>query len=171
MAELKNEPRLGSIDTTVDLGVTGGLPRGYIPSTARRMEAYRRFSQADTLDQIDRVEHDLTTAYGSLPAAAVTLSRLAQLRVVATRNDIRSITRHEGDIIFSADRPAAARDRLADAKGTVRIVDGPDGKGPTLVYYRPPAGYLEGDSIVTVLLARLKPGAHETECATVVRAE
>ena len=48
---------------------------------------------------------------------------------------------------------------------------GPDGKGPTLVYYRPPAGYLEGDSIVTVLLARLKPGAHETECATVVRAE
>ena len=134
VAELKNEPKLGSIDTTVDLGVTGALPRGYIPSTARRMEAYRRFSRADSLDEIDRVEHDLTTAYGSLPAAAVTLSRLAQLRIVATHNGIRSITRHEGDIIISADRPTAARDRLVEAKGTVRLVTGADGKGPTLVY-------------------------------------
>jgi len=171
VGELKNEPKLSSIDTIVDLGVTGALPRGYIPSTARRMEAYRRFSQADSLDEIDRVEHDLTTAYGSLPAAAVTLSRLAQLRIVATRNGIRSITRHEADIIVSADRPPVARDRLAEAKGTVRLVTGADGKGPTLVYYRPPATYLEGDTIVTVLLARLKTGAHEIESATVVRAE
>ncbi len=161
VAELKNEPRLNSIDTIVDLGVTGGLPRGYIPSTARRMEAYRRFSQAESLDQIDRVEHDLTTAYGSLPAAAVTLSRLAQLRIVAARHGIRSITRHEGDIIVGADRPADARDRLVGAKGTLRLVKDLDGKGPTLVYYRPPVNYFEGDSIVTVLLARLKPGASE----------
>ena len=171
VAELKNEPKLSSIDTIVDLGITGGLPRGYIPSTARRMEAYRRFSQADSLEEIDRVEHDLTTAYGSLPAVAVTLLRLAQLRIVAAGNDIRSITRHEADIILIAARPAEIRDHLAEAKGTVRLVEEPDGKGPTLVYYRPPAGYLDGDTIVTVLLARLKPGAHMTEHATVARAD
>ncbi len=164
VAGLKNEEQLNSIDTTVDLGVTGGLPRGYIPSTARRMEAYRRFSQADSLEEIERVEHDLTTAYGTMPAAAVTMSRLAQLRIVATIHGIRSVTRHERDIILSADQPAAVRERLAEAKGTVRLVDGPDGKGPTLVYYRPPEPYLEGDSIVTVLLARLRSETLESMC-------
>ncbi len=156
VAELKNEPKLGSVDMTVDLGITGALPRGYIPSTARRMEAYRRFSRADSLEELGRVEHDLTTAYGAFPAAAATLARVARLRVLAALNGIRAITRHENDIIVRAGRPGEIHDRLSEAKGTARLVEPPDGKGETLVYYRPPKGYLEGDSIVTVLLARLK---------------
>jgi transcription-repair coupling factor (superfamily II helicase) len=156
VAELKDEPTVTSVDTTIDLGITGGLPRGYIPSVARRMEAYRRFSQAGNLDDLARVEHDLTTAYGSLPSAAVTLARLAELRVLAMLNGIRTITRHERDIIFSAAQPVAIAERLSEAKGTVRVVESLDGKGPTQVYYRPPDAYFEGDSIVTVLLARLK---------------
>ena len=156
VGELKNEQKLSSVDTTVDLGITGALPRGYIPSTARRMEAYRRFSRADSLEELTRVEHDLTTAYGALPEAAVTLARIAELRVVAALNGIRTITRHENDIIVTAARPGEIHDRLLAAKGTARLVEPPDGKGETLVYYRPPATYLESLSIVTVLLARLK---------------
>jgi len=158
VAELRNEPTVRSVDTTIDLGITGALPRGYIPSVARRMEAYRRFSQADSLDDLSRVEHDLTTAYGSMPSATVTLARLAELRVLATLNEIRTITRHERDIIFSAARPVEVAGRLSAAKGTVRVVESPEGKGPTQVYYRPPEAYLEGDTIVTVLLARLRDG-------------
>ena len=156
VGELKNEPKLSSVDTTVDLGITGALPRGYIPSTARRMEAYRRFSRADSLEELARVEHDLTTAYGPLPDAAVTLARLAELRVLGALNGIRTITRHENDVILRADRPGEIHERLSAAKGTARLVEAPDGKGETLVYYRPPRAYLEGLSIVTVLVARLK---------------
>ena len=141
VTELKDEPTVTSIDTTIDLGITGALPRGYIPTAARRMEAYRRYSQADSLDELSRVEHDLTTAYGSLPSAAVRLARLAELRVLATQNGIRLITRHESDIIFSAEQPQEIARRLSQARGTVRLVAGPDGKGPTKVYYRPPAAF------------------------------
>jgi len=155
VAELRREATVSSIDTVIDLGVTGTLPRGYIPSTARRMEAYRRFSRADDLDELGRVEHDLTTAYGELPASAVTLLRLAQLRVLATRHGVRSITRHEQDVILAAADPEAIRQRLAGGPATARIVGRANRQGLTTVYFRPPPAYFEGDTIVTVLLQRL----------------
>ncbi|MHC4968461.1 MAG: helicase-related protein, partial [Planctomycetota bacterium] len=156
VADLTDVLRETSIDTVLDIGVTGALPRGYIPSTARRMEAYRRICGADSLTEVAEAEQDLTSAYGAPPPSAVTLLRLAELRVVATMHAVRSVTRHEGDIILAAERPDALRARLEPAQGTVRIVGKPDRKGLTQVYYRPPRSYLEGDSILTVLLQRLR---------------
>ncbi|MHC4209292.1 MAG: DEAD/DEAH box helicase, partial [Planctomycetota bacterium] len=156
VADLTDVLRETSIDTVLDIGVTGALPRGYIPSTARRMEAYRRICGADSLTEVAEAEQDLTSAYGAPPPSAVTLLRLAELRVVATMHAVRSVTRHEGDIILAAERPDALRARLEPAQGTVRIVGKPDHKGLTQVYYRPPRSYLEGDSILTVLLQRLR---------------
>jgi transcription-repair coupling factor (superfamily II helicase) len=143
----------------VDIGLAGSLPRGYIPSTARRMEAYRRASGADSLAEVEAVEQDLVSAYGAPPPSAVTLLRLAELRVLATMHAVPSVTRHEGDIIFAAEHPETLKSTLDAAQGTVRIVGGPDRKGLTQVYYRPPASYFEGDSILTVLLKRLRPEA------------
>jgi transcription-repair coupling factor (superfamily II helicase) len=156
VADLTDVLRETSIDTVLDIGVTGALPRGYIPSTARRMEAYRRICGADSLTEVAEAEQDLTSAYGAPPPSAVTLLRLAELRVVATMHAVRSVTRHEGDIILAAERPDALRARLEPAQGTVRIVGKPDHKSLTQVYYRPPRSYLEGDSILTVLLQRLR---------------
>ncbi|MHC4826991.1 MAG: TRCF domain-containing protein, partial [Planctomycetota bacterium] len=159
VADLTDETTETSIDTVVDIGIAGSLPRGYIPSTARRMEAYRRASGADSPEEVAAVEQDLTSAYGAPPPSAVTLLRLAELRVLATMHAARSVTRHEGDIIFAAEKPEALKSTLDGAQGTVRIVGGPDRKGLTQVYYRPPPAYLDGDSILTVLLQRLRPEA------------
>jgi transcription-repair coupling factor (superfamily II helicase) len=157
VADLTGDTTETSIDTVVDIGITGSLPRGYIPSNARRMEAYRRASGADSLEAVEAVEQDLTSAYGAPPPSAVTLLRLAELRVLATWHAVRSVTRHEADIIFAAEEPEALKSQLDEAAGTVRIVGVPDRKGLTAVYYRPPPAYLEGDSILTVLLQRLRP--------------
>jgi hypothetical protein len=121
------------------------------------MEAYRRACAADSLDEIRQGEQDLISAYGAPPPSAVTLLRLAELRVLATMNAAPSVTRHEGDIIFAAEAPETLKSKLDPARGTVRIVGGPDRRGLTQVYYRPPPAYLEGDSILTVLLQRLRP--------------
>jgi transcription-repair coupling factor (superfamily II helicase) len=166
VADLTGESTETSIDTVVDIGISGSLPRGYIPSTARRMEAYRRASGADSLAEVEAVEQDLISAYGAPPASAVTLLRLAELRVLATMHAAPSVTRHEGDIIFAAEQPEALKAILDAAQGTVRIVGGPDYKGRTQVYYRPPASYLEGDSILTVLLQRLRPEAEMASSTT-----
>ncbi len=157
VAELKDERRSSTLDTVVDVGVTGTLPKGYIPSAARRMEAYRRVSGADSIEELRRVEEDLSSAYGAPPTGAETLLRLAELRILATLNAVRAVTRHDNDIIFAAEQPQALGRLFAGSQGTVRIVGAPDRRGLTAVYYRPPKAYLESESILSVLIHRLRP--------------
>ncbi len=150
------EPRGPSpLDTAIDLGLEGSLPAGYIPSAARRMEAYRRLSAASRVEDVRRAAADLESAYGQLPGSARTLVRLAELRALAAARGIRSITRQEGDVILAAERPQEIKDRFEGAKGTVRVVGEADRRGLTSVYYRPPKAWFDGDSILTVLIKRL----------------
>ena len=65
--QLRNEVTLSGTDTTVEIGVAGSIPPVYMPSDSRRMEAYRRISQADSLDVLEQTSADLTSAYGDPP--------------------------------------------------------------------------------------------------------
>ncbi|MHC5005268.1 MAG: TRCF domain-containing protein, partial [Planctomycetota bacterium] len=155
VAELKNESRIRAVDTTVDLAISGSLPRGYIPSDSRRMDAYRRLSQAGSREELQQLEHDLVTAYGELPRTARRLLEIAEIRVGATELGIRSIVRHEDDVIFRTARPGLLEQRMHGVKGSVRLVGRPDGAGLQSVYFRPPRSYLEDDTVLTVLRHRL----------------
>ncbi|MFB3137671.1 MAG: transcription-repair coupling factor [Phycisphaerales bacterium] len=168
VADLKKQPKISSIDTAIDIAVSGALPGGYIRSDSRRMEVYRRISRADGLEELRQVESDLTSAYGALPGGAQTLLRLAQLRVLATMLGIRSITRHERDIILTTNRPEELERLFAAAKGTLRVVGQPDAAGATQVYYRPPVSYLQADTILNVLLHRFRSAVEPAETATAV---
>ena len=165
--DLKNESRTSSLDTTVDLAIAAALPKGYIPSDIRRLEAYRRISRAQSIQDLQRVERDLASAYGSLPRSAQTLIQLAELRVLAAAIGIRSITRHEADVIFATEKPQELQQLMAEAKGSLRLVGQADSKGFAEVYYRPPANYLESDTILTVLRHRLGAGTEVAEPAVV----
>ena len=156
VAQLKNEPGAESVDTTIDLGLAGGLPRGFIRSDTRRIDAYRRVSRAATVAELDAVEQDLTSAYGELPPRAQTLLKLTRLRVEAAAVGIRSIRRHQRDIIFTCERPLEIKERFEEARGTLRNVGQPDASGRVEIYYRPPEKYLADGSILDVLLARFK---------------
>ncbi len=155
VAQLKNQPIIAAVETTVDVGVTGTLPKGYIPSDARRMDAYRRISQANTRAALEQITHDLISAYGDLPESARRLLDLAEIRVAATVLGVRSVTRHEQDIIFRTAQPRRLEERMAAAKGSLRLVGQPDGAGLMTVYYRPPPSYFEGNTLLTVLRTRL----------------
>ncbi len=165
--DLKNRSRASSLDTTVDLAIAAALPKGYIPSDIRRLEAYRRISRAQSIEDLQRVERDLASAYGSLPRSAQTLIQLAELRVLAAAIGIRSITRHEADVIFATEKPQELQQRMAEAKGSLRLVGQVNSKGFAEVYYRPPANYLESDTILTVLRHRLGAGTEVAEPAVV----
>ncbi len=159
VGELTEPKGASPLDTTIDLGLEGSLPPGYIPSAARRMEASRRLSRAERANDVRRAAADLESAYGQLPASARILVRLAELRAFAASRGIRSITRMEGDVILAAERPQEIRARFDGAKGTVRIVGVPVRRGLTTVYYRPPKSWFDGDSILTVLIKRLDDAA------------
>jgi transcription-repair coupling factor (superfamily II helicase) len=148
-----------SIDVTLDLGISGSLPKGYIPSDMRRMDAYRRISVANDYDELEKVQHDIESAYGELPSAGRVLVELAELRISALKLDIVSIRRHERDVIFRTKRPELLEDCMSGARGTLRLVGQPDKAGATEVYYRPPPHYFEDFSLLRVLRARLRDGA------------
>ncbi len=156
VAELKNGKKERSVDTTIDLAINGSLPKGYIPSDARRMDAYRRVGQAEDYEALEKLQHDLDSAYGELPRRADVLFELAEIRISATLLGIHSIARHEKDIIFRTRCPRELESHMRGAKGSLRMVGDVDPAGLTSVYYRPPQPYLEQDSLLTVLRRRLR---------------
>jgi transcription-repair coupling factor (superfamily II helicase) len=159
VADLRNEHRRSTIDTTIDIGVAGALPKGYIPSDVRRLEAYRRLSAAESPAELDSAREDLRSAYGELPAAARALFDLARLRIAAGHLGVRSITRQDRDAVLLAENPALVQPRFAAADGSLRVVGPPDRRGLTTVYYRPPEDRLHGDRLLQVLLNLLAGAA------------
>jgi len=155
VAGLRNEVKVSPLDTIVDIGLAGSVPKGWIPSDARRMEAYRRIGQADTLEALQKVVADLESAYGEAPGATKTLFELADLRLRAATLGIRSIARAEPDVVLRTSRPRELERLLAGVQGVVRVVGQPDGSGLTDVYLRPPKAFLEPKSLAAVLRKRL----------------
>ncbi len=164
--DLKNDQPVRSIETTIDIGIKGAIPKGYVPSDTRRMDAYRRISRANDHATLKRIEDDLVSAYGELPRSTRTLLHLADLQVSAATAGITSIARHEDDVIIRTSQPGQLEIKMRGAKGTLRIVGGASADGLAEIYYRPPSGYFKGDTILTVLRQRLRPEGrpdHRTE--------
>jgi transcription-repair coupling factor (superfamily II helicase) len=154
VGELKNDKRLAPVDTTVDVGLAGSVPRGWIPSDARRMEAYRRIGQAESLEALAKVEADLASAYGEPPASVRSLFELAEIRLLATMLGVRSLQRKEQDIVFRTPRPRDLERAFEGVQGSVRVVGQPDDDGLTEVWFRPPPAFLEPASLAAVLRRR-----------------
>lgn len=151
--------------TTVDIGVTGIIPKAYIPSDVRRLEAYRRIATAASDTEIDRVRADLTAAYGDPPKAVERLLDLARLRAAVAALGVSTMTIRGPDVVFLAADPAPVERALAQSRATVRSISAELAqtnarslKGIPLaeVYARFPANYLEDRlSLLSILTRRL----------------
>jgi transcription-repair coupling factor (superfamily II helicase) len=155
--ELNNEPTAEPSATTVEIGIAGLIPKAYIPSDQRRMEAYRRIAIAESSGQLDKVEQDLTDAYSAPPAPVSNLIELARIRVAASAMTVRSISIRASDVVFRCETPDAVAGAMSQAKGTVRALPPKSGDDLHEVYYRPPASYLEPATLLRILRTRLEP--------------
>ena len=157
VSDLKNERPVIALNATIDVGITGSIPKGYIPSDARRMDAYRRISRANDIASLAQIEHDLISAYGDLPRAARIHIQLAELQISAAMLGVQSLARHDDDIVFRTRQPADLERHMKNVKGSLRLVGQPDSDGVAEVYYRPPKSYFEGETLLNVLRSRLRP--------------
>ena len=155
VGDLKHAPRVETLDTVVEIGLHGHLPKAWIPSDRRRMEAYRRISGARSIAELDAVAQDLAGAYGEAPPVAETCLRFAQVRLAAALHGIRSVVVREPDVVFRTSRPRDLLVAMHGVQGTVKAVGTPDAQGVQDIYWRPPKPFLEPGSLATVLIRRL----------------
>jgi transcription-repair coupling factor (superfamily II helicase) len=168
--ELRHEPTNIASETSVEIGVSGMIPKRYIPSDQRRMAAYRRIAVAQTPDEVARIETELLQAYGPpLPPATRRLLDLAELRTIASQLRVRSISVRGQDVLLRA-RPGDAERvgellrrrpdaRTADAPDHVVVLPPKTGEDHAEVYFRPPPRFLEPATLLAVLRKRLRPDA------------
>lgn len=169
VSRLREEVTLSGTDTTIEIGTRGSISRQYIPSDNRRMEAYRRIGQADSLDSLERTRGQLESAYGTPPTEVAELIELARLRLLAASAGIRSIILRDDDVVFRTSEPRRLEQLMAGAPGSLRLVGSRDVSGHWELYYRPPASHLEPTTLLGVLGRRLAAGAPETPEARELR--
>ena len=176
--ELKNERKPDPPSATaLELGVSGIIPRAYIPSEQRRLEAYRRLAAAGDHPQLEQLRKDLVDAYGQPPKPAQRLFDLAQIRIALARLGVRTCTIREKDVVFLARDPGPLARRLNEGPAgagllvaPIRVLAPKDESGLSEVYLRPHEACFEPDTLVTLLRHRLGvPGAADHVPAPAVK--
>jgi transcription-repair coupling factor (superfamily II helicase) len=104
-------------NTSIEIGIAGIIPRTYIASDQRRLEAYRRLATAASAEELGKVRTDLTEAYGSPPKPVERLLDLAGVRVAASKLGIKTITIREKDVIFRCERGDVVAAKLKTPAG------------------------------------------------------
>ncbi len=156
---LKNEPDPTPPSVHVDLDVAAHVPANYIASDRSRIEVYRRIVSCRTAVDLTQLERDLVDAFGPLPREVQRLLEVAEIRVLARRFGINSISLRPPDVIFLVDHVATAKAAFDEAPGSVRM---PDAK---TVHLRLPPAYLEPSSLVSVLRHMLVKAASRADAS------
>lgn len=154
-ASLKHETLHTPVDVHLELGISGQLPRTFIPSDKHRMEAYRRINRAGSRDELAQVDRDLTEAYGELPRAAQRLMALAEIRLALCELGAAGLKLDGPDLIFTIMDPRTLNPALTEAKGSVRLVDEPTDTKPGTVFWRPPGNYVDDAGTLLAVLRRV----------------
>ncbi len=135
--EMRCEPQVVPLDTLVDIGLVGSIPKSFVVSDRRRLEAYRRVADASTAADLALAFREIETAYGQPPQMSSDFFLLTEIRLLCTLLSIRSLLRRESDVIFRTHDAPSVHSILRGTKGTVRTVGVADAQGLIDVYWRP----------------------------------
>lgn len=150
---LKNEPVEQEPMTVIDLGFSTYIPKDYIPSDRQRMGVYRQIAAAKTAEDLDRLQSELEDMFGRVAEEVRMLIDMAELKITASRWDIKSITVSGLDLVFifdSAKNNKSVNEIFVSAPGTVRI---PDAK---TVHVRLERNYFEPNTLMSILRKMLR---------------
>jgi transcription-repair coupling factor (superfamily II helicase) len=158
--EMKHEKVQRLPTTTIDLGAPTYIPKNYIPIDRHRMDAYRKIAVARTPADLKQIEAELADVYGPLPEEVKMLLDIGELRIAASKHDLRSIAVQPpatgyatwgraptGELIFTfkQDPGKKANTLFANVRGSVRIPD------PKTVNLRLNPSYFEPRTLISLL--------------------
>lgn len=145
ISRMKNEPDPSAPLVQLDLEVAAHIPPHYIQSERSRIEIYRRIVNCRTSTDLSTLERDLVDAFGSFPKQVQRLLELAEIRVLARRFGIVSISLRKPDIVFAIEHLSRAEPVFIDAPGSVRMPD------PQTIHLRLTESYLEPKTLIPIL--------------------
>ncbi len=145
--KIKDEPIEPIPTAVIDLGFATYIPKNYIPVNRHRMDAYRKIAVAKGDDDLEQIKGELTDVYGPMPDDVKLLLDLAELRIKASKNGIKSIVASGEDLIFTfaKDAEEPSKSFFSKVSGKVRISD------MRTVYLRLSKNYFEPKTLISVL--------------------
>ncbi|MCX5637532.1 MAG: transcription-repair coupling factor, partial [Planctomycetota bacterium] len=150
---LKNEPTEAIPTAVVDLGFATYIPKSYIPIDRHRMDVYRKIAVARCSEDLEQIKGELADVYGPVPEEVKLLLDLAEIRIKASRRDIKSIVASEQELVFSFGKEMDAKSEslFSKVRGKIRIPE------PKTVYLRLLANYFEPKTLVNILRKMFNP--------------
>jgi transcription-repair coupling factor (superfamily II helicase) len=144
---LKDEPVEAIPSAVVDLGFATFIPKNYIPINRHRMDVYRKIAVVKCREDLEQIRSELQDVYGPVPDEVELLLELAELRIKASRRDIKSIVASDHDLIFTFEEEYSdnAQALFANVSGKIRIPD------PKVAYLRLEKNYFEPRTLITIL--------------------
>ena len=92
VATLKGEPIKSLKEVSIELPVSAQIPFDYISKEDLRLEAYRKLSICNELEDVAMIQSEWVDRFGPVPDAASNLLSVARLRCVARKHGITEIS-------------------------------------------------------------------------------
>jgi transcription-repair coupling factor (superfamily II helicase) len=118
----------------LDLPIDAHLPDSYVPDEAQKLELYRRLARARTSGDLAAFRQEATDRFGPMPAPAVRLVEVAELRLAAESAGVSAISREDGQLVV---RFGAGLSRGTAMRLLAPIAGGPGGTTLGLPGIRP----------------------------------
>ncbi len=95
-------------DCTVDIKIDAYLPKSYVHSAAHRMEMYKKIARIENREDMDDIYDELCDRFGEVPAAAMNLLSIAEIRGLGRSIGILAIEEREGTLNIKPMSPELA---------------------------------------------------------------
>jgi len=93
-------------DCTIDLDVDAYLPPEYIVNEVQKLDIYRRIAAIRSREEEEEMQDELKDRFGSLPAEALRLLRIARIKARAKQDHVTDIRGKIGKIRITMERTA-----------------------------------------------------------------
>ncbi len=127
--ELKGEPTVEEVQTTIDLGVDIQIPEHFIPDANLRLWLYKRLSSVRDEYAIKNLGEEVVDRFGKYPRAVSNLFEYAALRLHAQCLRILSLDRRHNKILikFREDTPISPERLVQFMRREPRLSLSPEG--------------------------------------------
>jgi transcription-repair coupling factor (superfamily II helicase) len=116
--ELRGVSRPRTSEVTIDLPLRAFITPEYVSQTSRRIELYRRLSEAGDGEEIAALSEEARDRYGPLPPEAENLFGVASLRLACRAAGVREVGHDGDDVSLRLDASGAARAEALSGEAT-----------------------------------------------------